>query len=311
LTKELGTERAKVIMPYAQSVLRTEGEAMKVIKTIWPDAPQEERLKAAMICVGYELNPLMRHVFLIPFKNKTTGKVSWATVLGIQANRLIAHRAGNFSYIDNTPRVMTEKEQEITFGEVAEDRIWAITKLRDSKGSEAAGYGFWMKNETPYGVDKGNSKSNMAMLRSERQAMDRLFAGKMPQGVGVVDASYVEAEDSREVDTATGEITEADTLVGELAEGPKPRHRPAAETKPEAMGLHVPDDGNMTNPKEERQITEDESTALKEAMTKASMTAGDLGKYCNKDKGWKVDKIADLKKWQWDEIIAALQRGMA
>ena len=202
MTKELGAEKTKALMPYYTGALQTEKDATRVLDTIWPDAPKEEKVKAALLCVHYQLNPLMKHLFLIKFGN------NWNTVLGIQASRLIAHRAGDFSYIDNTPRVMTKAEQEAIFGEVLDDRICAITKLRDSHGMEAQGYGTWQKKENPYGTEKGNTKANMAFIRSERQAMDRLFAGKLPAEQDVVDERYVPMENGREVDVTTGEIQE-------------------------------------------------------------------------------------------------------
>lgn len=79
-------------------------EAELIVKTIWPDATQVERTKAVMVCRDYGLNPLMKHVFLIPF-----GK-QWAMVLGIKAKRLIAAREGPYNYADG-PRIMTEAEQ--------------------------------------------------------------------------------------------------------------------------------------------------------------------------------------------------------
>ncbi len=221
MTQELGTEKTRELMRYYGGALDTQDKAMEVLDTIWPDTPKAEKIKAAMLCVQYQLNPLMKHVYLMKFKGKDGP--TWATVLGIQANRLIAHRAGKFSYIDNTPRIMTKDEQETIFGEVATDRIWAITKLKDGKGNQAQGYGFWMKADSPYGQDKGNTKHNMAFIRSERQALDRLFAGAMPQGIEVVDERFQELENGRGIDTETGEILEplAETAVADPEPEPK------------------------------------------------------------------------------------------
>jgi len=197
MVEELGKEKATKLMKYEGVVSLTRAAAMKILQTIWPEAPEVEVIKAAMVCHQYGLNPLMKHVFLIPFKRRQKGMVvgeDYVTVLGIKANRLIAHRCDDFSYLDNTPRVMTEEEQKSIFGEVDNDKIWAITRLKDSKGNEAQGYGSWPRGEDPYGVEKGNTRANMAFIRSERNALDRLFAGEMPQGVEVIDEEYVEAE---------------------------------------------------------------------------------------------------------------------
>lgn len=194
MEEELGKGKATKLIKYEGVVSLTRAEAMEVLQTIWPEAPEVEVLKAAMICHQYGLNPLMKHVFLIPFKRRQKGMVvgeDYVTVLGIKANRLIAHRCGDFSYLDDTPRVMTEEEQKRIFGNVDNTKIMAITKLKDSKGNEAPGYGSWPKDEDPYGTEKGNTRANMAFIRSERNALDRLFAGEMPQGVEVIDEEYI------------------------------------------------------------------------------------------------------------------------
>ena len=198
MEKTIGVKKTRVLERYSYGALTTEKGAMTVLDTIWPEAPRSEKVKAALICIQYQLNPLMKHLFLIPF-NEGKPNESWAVVLGIQATRLIAHRAGDYSYVDATPRVMTKEEQERIFGEVFDDRIWAITKLRDSKGNEAVGYGFWLKSQNPYGSDKGNTKANMAFIRSERQALDRLFAGWLPE-------QAIEVADERFLNQDTGEI---------------------------------------------------------------------------------------------------------
>ncbi len=210
MSEELGTGKATKLVKYVGVVSLTREQAMEILSTIWPDAPEVEVLKAAMICHQYGLNPLMKHVFLIPFKRRKGGQVvgeDWVAVLGIKANRLIAHRAGDYSYLDDTPRIMTAQEQERIFGEVDDSKVWAITKLRDSKGNEAPGYGPWPLDEVPYGAEKGNTKTNMAFIRSERNALDRLFAGEMPQGVEVIDEEY-----------ASGQILEGEA-VGEPPKG--------------------------------------------------------------------------------------------
>ena len=217
LEKQLETRQpgAGKLMEFHGAVLNRQ-QADTIVNTLWPGAPAVEKAKAAMICVQYELNPLMKHLFIIPFGQGE--KAAWAVVLGIQANRLIAHRAGDFSYLDDTPRLMSEAEQVTILGEVDKSNLWAITKLRDSKGNVAQGYGNWPKDKAPQGVDKGNSKANMAMLRSERQGMDRLFAGKLPSGVDVIDAQYVQVSEPGDAvqlkaDKDTGEISEATATV--------------------------------------------------------------------------------------------------
>jgi len=237
MVEKLGTEKATKLMKYEGVVSLTRAGAMEILQTIWPEAPEVEVLKAAMVCHQYGLNPLMKHIFLIPFKRRQRGMVvgeEWVTVLGIKAKRLIAHRCGDYSYLDNTPRVMNEEEQKLIFGEVDPTNLCAITKLRDSKGNEAQGYGSWPKDEEPYGVEKGNTKANMAFIRSESNALDRLFPGEMPPVVEAAPEEYIgeysitKTEGGGEI----GGVEKKETVVTEPAEAissPK-------GTKPQKIG---------------------------------------------------------------------------
>ncbi|MBA7468384.1 hypothetical protein ES707_03632 [subsurface metagenome] len=203
MEQELGKERAGRLVKYEGVVSLTKSQATEIIKTCWPKAPELEVYKAALICRDYGLNPLMKHVFLVPFKNKAGGE-DWAMMLGIKATRLIASRLGDYSYMDNTPRVMTTEEEERTFGELDPGRIWAVTTVRKKGGFEAHGYGNWPRDQVPHGAEKGNTKANMAFIRSERNALDRLFPGAMPQGVQVVDEEYAESLGESPLDKEEG-----------------------------------------------------------------------------------------------------------
>ena len=178
-------------MKYEGVVSLSHQDARDIVDTIWPAAPAPERKKAMLLCVQYGLNPLMNHLFLLPFKNKVTGKYDWAVVMGIKATRLIASRRGRYGYVDDTPRLMNEAEELKIYGEVDSRFLRAITILKDQAGNIAPGYGAWPKDTVPYGVDKGNTKANMAFIRSERAALDRLYPGEMPQGVDVVSEEYL------------------------------------------------------------------------------------------------------------------------
>jgi len=246
MEEKLGKEKATKLIKYEGKVFLSRAEAMEILQTYWPGAPELEVIKAAMLCHRYGLNPQMKHLYLIPYKRRQKGVVvgeDWVTVLGIAANRLIAHRCDDFSYLDDTPRVMTEEEQKRIFGEVDNTKIWAITKLKDSKGNEAPGYGCWPKDEEAHGAEKGNTKANMAFIHSERNALDRLFAGEIPQGVEVIDERYVEAEYSiteTEVGEKIGESAEekeggegkTGTTVLAPTKGAKPQKIEAPAAKP-------------------------------------------------------------------------------
>lgn len=189
MEEEHGEAKARSLVKYEGVVSLTKTEANEILTLVYPNAPDPEKMRAVALCASYGLNPLMGHVFLIPFKDK------WATILGIKAKRLMASRRSSYSYVDGTPRVMTKEEQVTVFGEENTTHITAITKLRDPKTSaEAVGYGTWPKGTEPYGTDKGNSKANMAFIRSESQALDRLRPGEMPMGVDVMPEEAIDAD---------------------------------------------------------------------------------------------------------------------
>lgn len=201
----------------------TKGQATEILNACWPKAPKEEVIKAALLCASYQLNPLMKHVYLIPFKDKKTGAVSWSIVLGIGATRLLGSRRKPYKYVDG-PRIMTEGEQERIFGKVDIKNIVAITVLADMNDMSAPGYGKWPKDELPLGIEKGNSPENMAFIRSERAALDRLLPGEIPVGVEIMDEAYAPRETSQaiaelpissEMEPEVGETELSEPLVTE------------------------------------------------------------------------------------------------
>lgn len=229
MVEQLGEEKATQLERYEGVVSLTRVQAMEILKTIWPLAPEVEVLKAAIICHQYGLNPLLKHIFLIPFKRRKEGKVvgeDWAVVQGISSNRLIARRRHNYSYLDLTPRRMNEEEQEKINGEVDDTKIWAITKLKDLETrAEATGVGSWPVDEVPYGTDKGNTKLNMACIRSEREALDRLYPADMPHGIEVMEEKYI--------DTNYTLIAKAEPLKGGGKIGEPAQDKAASRTIPQ------------------------------------------------------------------------------
>jgi hypothetical protein len=226
-------------------------ELEDVIKTLWPKAPAVEAKKALMLCQQYRLNPLAKHVYLIPFGQ------SFALVLGIGATRLIARRAAlnqhiNYGYEDFSPRIMTADEQMKINGKVDDKNVWAITILMDNKGNKVYGTGSWPAGKAVQGGDKGNTPENMARIRSERNALDRLLPGEITpmNQVDVVDESYMPTVTVTEppqgqldkVDTSTGEIVEGAASVVEEPEAPHP-----ATTEPPASGKPAKSDPATIN----------------------------------------------------------------
>ena len=279
----------------------TQDQAMHILKLVYPKAPADEIIRCALLCRDFGLHPLMKEVYLIPFKDNKTGQDNYVTVLGISATRKMMSRQGTYSYLDNTPRVMTEKEQDYIFGEVDGVNIVAITKLKTRQGEEAQGYGRWPKNKEPYGTDKGNTKANMAFIRSERNAFGRLFSDALPHGVDVIDEAYADVPEIGKVSKSTGEIIEGEAReVEEQPEVETPlgdlpgdhwcsEHNCAFELKKSKYGefyAHKLPDGKWCNekkktppkakaepaPKAEPEIVTDEAGAEFEGLLSGSQT---------------------------------------
>ena len=171
----------------------SERQTLTLAQVLWPDAPEEAQRRAALLCQMYGLNPLLKQVALIKFHNRTTGKDTWEPILSMDASRIIAKRSGAYSYVDG-PRIMTDDEQRVENGEVDDETWWAITVIQDMQGNRAHGVGSWVKKgePNPYGEDKGNTRQNMAKIRSERQATKRLRPAELPTEVEVIDAEFIE-----------------------------------------------------------------------------------------------------------------------
>lgn len=192
---------ARQMAAYHNAIL-TQERAIEILKTCFPGAPQLEMTKAAMICHQYELNPLMGHIFLIPFEKKElrngtwvkTGEKTWAVVLGIKATRLMAAKGkGSWGYLDDTPRVMTEAEQVRFFGQAYPDRFYVIVKIENDAHQKFTGTGWWPKAKEVKGEDKGNTIFNMASIRAERNALEKMAPGRFDGVITMDEAEIAEA----------------------------------------------------------------------------------------------------------------------
>lgn len=301
MEKDYGTAKTKALTKYMGVVSLTKPQAREILTAVFPEAPDQEIARAVLLCASYGLNPLMKHVFLVKFNrwNKEHTKiigVDWATIMGIKAKRLLSSRRGPYSYVDNTPRQMTEEEQVTVFGEVEADKLWVITKGKDPQtGAEAVGYGFWPKNEKPYGAEKGNTKFNMAAIRSESQMLDRLRPGEMPMGIEVMEESMAEV-------AAQG-----------FVEGEYRVEEPLDESEPEA----VAEIGDSAEPEElfpeekgkPNEIPEPNTLDdLKETMAQCNWSASDVGAFCMQTKHWSIRNYADLTTDQIKELIEHIKQ---
>jgi hypothetical protein len=204
--------------------------ALDILRTSYPTAPEVEIKAAAIICATYDGDPLMGDIFLIPYKDKD-GKVTWSRVCSIKFKRKLGQRVSPFTYIDDTPRMLSEAEGQKIYGKrwnfFSKGKIVAITKLRDlATGKTAQGIGSWPESAGVIGAIKGNTPENMAFIRSESQAIERLNITAGPQ---------MDVIDERFVDTTTGEILESPEvaeLTGPAADFQPEEAAPPTETTP-------------------------------------------------------------------------------
>lgn len=243
MEKEHGKETMNALAKYHPSEGRlTQSQAMHILKLVYPHTPEDEIIRCAILCQDFGLHPLKKEVYIIPFGQGE--KRTWATVVGIAADRKIAAtQKGAYSYLDDSPRATSKEEIVKQFGEdseEAEKNIISICKVQGESGNQAVGFGLWPRASVPYGMDKGNTKRNMANIRAERQAVSRLPGKPLPQ-VEVIDAEY--AELPAIVDITTGEIKEP------AMEKKSPEQKPDApvkrgefaDAKPEPVPAPPPD----------------------------------------------------------------------
>ena len=216
MEKEYGPGMTKALEKYQGAAVITRNVATEIVNTLWGSAPLIEKQKCILLCQTYQLNPLMRHLYLVGYKRKINGKtvvdgrgnpvLDWSIQIGIGATRLMAQRKHNYSYLDMTPRKATRSEIDKILGDTADPHsIYGFVHVKDvDTGAEAFGLRGIPKNERIKGEEKGNTHLNMACIRAERLALDRQYPGEMPQGVEVVDERFVEA-DYRVVDVKTEE----------------------------------------------------------------------------------------------------------
>ena len=278
----------------------TQPQAMHILKLVYPDVPEDDIVRTAIFCRDFGLHPLAKEVYLIPFKGKHV------MVVGIPASRKMAHNLkGEFSFLDDTPRAATEAEIVVQFGkdsDEAKSNIISVTKLQGEGGNLAIGFGLYSKDENPYGMDKGNTKRNMANIRSERQAMDRLPGKSLPQ-VEVIDEAYAEVPDVEgKVDRATGEIIEGKATVIEEE----------AETLPDELTEAEPEQTEEpVQPELKAEEKRDERTAPVSLITKVKQlfyrelnkSQDELAKLILQDKKWNIKSLKNLKTWQANELI--------
>lgn len=255
MVNEHGEARTTALGKYIGASVITRAIATEIVESLWGEAPPIEKTKAILLCQTYQLNPLMKHIYLVGYKRRDRSGnyikdgegefvLDWSTMIGIGATRLMAQRKHNYSYLDLTPRKATQEEIEKILGDTADPAcIYGFVHIKDrDTGAEAFGLRGIPKDEKVKGKEKGNTPLNQACVRAERLALDRQYPGEMPQGVEVIDEAYAEVPDIKgKVDTKTGEITEEEPPVeGEFKEVSEEKPEPVpAKDKPPKSGIDM------------------------------------------------------------------------
>ncbi|MDP2661919.1 MAG: recombinase RecT, partial [Dehalococcoidia bacterium] len=209
VSETLNEESRELTIYGTDRQMMTADIAEKIIQTIWPGSAPEVVTKAIMICAQNNLNPLMGDVFIVHYAGKSDKDV---VVLGIDGNRKIARRKTPYEYVDG-PRAMRADEIEAT-GENPKAVIGAVVVLQTPAGGRFPGYGFYGRDQSFLGADKGNTRFNMACLRAERAALKRLMPdNELPAPVGmVIDGVFADVSDV--VVTSVGPVSRS---TGEIA----------------------------------------------------------------------------------------------
>lgn len=307
---------AVALRKYEGVTTLTVAQAQEILTKLWPGAEEAspmEVYKAKMVCVQYRLNPLLKHLFLIPFDKKDReGNVvstTYSMVMGIGAKRLIASRVHSYSYLDDTPRVMSEAEEVKIFGSVDPNRVRCITKLKDlTTGATAQGYGEWKKLNSynkpnnPKGLDKGNSQVHQASIRSESDGLGRLYPVDMPGAdIPVIDEAFI-----------PGPGMLVNSVDGEVVEHKEPSGDQEPETtKSDQSGTTEPADTKKAQPDDGQAQTKPDPAAKRRPQKNRDLSKlkdhGDLKTALYNDLGVSEgQQLAELNIKAWTELAMSL-----
>ncbi len=316
MVNEHGEEKTKILAKYVSGGAITKQVATEIVETLWGAAPAIEKQKAIILCQTYQLNPLMKHVYMVGYKRRDTktkqfivgsnGRpiLDWTMMLGIGATRLLAQRKHSYSYLDMTPRAATPEEIKKILGETANPNfIYGFCWIKDqATGAEAFGLRGIDRAEKVKGEDKGNSPLNLACIRAERQALDRQYPGEMPQGVDVVDERFMDAEYKvLDVNSDTGEILETKSALTEEPEPDSKEHwceEHGCVYERKKKGTSVWYAHKMANGKYCNEKKSTEPALAPEQVESPPAANGDF------DMAWLIDSVNSLK---WD-ILAFLKQ---
>jgi len=328
MEQEHGPKKTGALAKYIGTAAITKVIATEIVESLWGEAPPIEKTKAILLCQTYQLNPLMKHIYLIPYKRKDRagefivdgqGNLvqDWSMQIGIGATRLMAQRKHNYSYLDLTPRKATQEEIDKILGDTADpNSIYGFCHIKDiNSGAEAFGLRGIPKKERIKGEEKGNTHLNMACVRAERLALDRQYPGEMPQGIEVVDERFIET-DYRVVEEKVGEVGVAPPKGG--GEIGKSAEEKQGEGEPGTTILTPPQDKSQKIAVPPAEVAEGEGFTIDPAWLNESLKAIKwtddttktflVSKYKISSQGTLADVIKRLTREQAEEFVKAIQQ---
>jgi hypothetical protein len=236
LEKTMTTEKAQGITKYTGLQIMTEAAARDIVSTIWPEAPAPMQKRAMMICRDYNINPLLpNQIHMLKFKqmvydnNKKmkiwNGNYDWELVIGIGLTRIKAARRMRYSYMDFSPRAMTDDEQMKINGKIDKTRIWRVCILKNQYGDTFYGVGSWPVGKAVKGEDNGNTPEHMGDIHAEKNAVDKMCPELLPPDLRVIDEKFEEAPKVTVSEVKTAPVTIEGMTVsvdGEIIQAEEP-----------------------------------------------------------------------------------------
>lgn len=264
------------------------------------DLTKQEIALMSEVSISYGLDPLMQELMIYQGNPYPT----------INARYRKAQETGKFDGINTSPA--TEEECKARHAKEG-DYLYRAEVWVKGASHPFVGWGRVRAAETignPH-LPIVKDPDRQAEKRAEAMGLRKAFSMPVPfqsweefqeqRAESAIDVEY------RVIDKKTGEITETEPIKG----APERIQVDAEETIPEETETEPESETPPARDtyKDETPITPQQLNELDAMMSKTCTNLTSLGKFMNKDKGWNVKKLGDLKCWQFNEIMAAYQKG--
>lgn len=261
-------------------------------------APEAKRL--ALACITYGFDPIM-HELTIYQGNP---------YVSVDGRYRKAQETGQLDGVECRPAT---KEERLQWEVASEDKFFRAEVHRKDASHPFVGWGRVTAKE----IESANqftplstNPMRMAEKRAEVQALRKAFSIPLPSAEyigavpGTVEGEYELVPDPKQIETAKEPAKKAppkaESLTDEAIPGAvdaEPEAEPAAQPEPEA-------------PRDETPVTVPQGKEIENLFTHdGAFDAAAMGNYCNAERNWGIRRVAKLKKWQYDVIVDAFERG--